>query len=411
MKLDLANLLTIGRAFSNRNFAIYTSGNSVSLVGFWVHRVAAGWLAWQLTGSGFWLGAIAFADLCPVVVLGPIAGALADRFDRRRLAVACQMLSLAQAMVLCVMTAVGSITIEMLFFLTLLVGIFGAMHQPARLSLVPSLVRSEDLSSAVAITSVIFNLARFVGPALSGVIITVAGIAPAFAFNALTYIAAIAALLSLRLLPRETPALPPAGVLVEAAAGIRYAVRHPAIGPLLISSALVSVLARPVFELLPGFAGAVFERGAGGLAALTSAVGLGAIVGGLWLAQRGGIMGLVPIALTSVMLSGFAVAVFAIVGNFWLALAAMSMTGFAIVASGIATQTLIQSSVHDSMRGRVMALWGLIFRGMPALGAVGMGWLSSFVGFGWPVAVGGVFCFLLGLWMFRKRERLIKELE
>jgi len=411
MKVDFANFLSIGRAFSNRNFAIYTSGNSISLVGFWVHRVAVGWLAWQLTGSGFWLGAIAFADLCPVVVLGPIAGALADRIDRRRLAVICQTLSLLQASVLCVLTAIGAITIEMLFFLTLLVGIFGAMHQPARLSLVPALVRPEDLSSAVAITSVIFNLARFVGPALSGVIITTAGIAPAFAFNALTYVASIAALVCLRLLPRAAPETPPAGVFSEAFAGISYAVRHPAIGPLLVAAALVSVLARPVFELLPGFAGAVFERGPGGLAALTAAVGLGAIVGGLWLAQRPGILGLVSIALGSITTSGFTVALFAIAANFWLALAAMTVTGFAIICSGIATQTLIQSSVHDSMRGRVMALWGLIFRGMPALGALGMGWLSGFVGFRWPVAVGGIFCFSLGLWIFRKRERLIKELE
>lgn len=411
MKLEFARFPTIARAFSNRNFAIYTSGNSISLLGFWVHRVAAGWLAWELTGSGFWLGAIAFADLCPVVVLGPIAGALADRFDRRRVSVVCQILSLAQATALCALTAAGSISIEMLFALTLCLGVFGAVHQPARLSLVPSLVRTEDLSSAVAITSVIFNLARFVGPALSGVIITMGGIAPAFAFNALTYLASIAALLSLRLLPRVSAAGPPSGVFAEAAAGIRYAVRHPAIGPLLISSTLVSVLARPVFELLPGFAGAVFQRGPGGLAALTSAVGLGAIAGGLWLAQRGGLKGLVPIALGAVTLSGFTVAVFAVVGNFWLALAAMSVTGFAIVASGIATQTLIQSSVDDSMRGRVLALWGLIFRGVPALGALAMGWLSGFVGFGWPVAAGGIVCFLLGLWMFRRRERLIKELE
>jgi MFS family permease len=412
LKLGVPDFTAIGRAFANRNYAIYAAGNAVSLVGTWVQRVAVGWFAWELTHSGFWLGAVAFADLFPVVVVGPLAGVLADRIQRWKLVLACQIAALAQAGLLFVLAALGAIGVEGLVLLTFALGFIVGVHQPARLSFVPSLVPARDLATAVAISSVIFNLARFVGPAISGLVIVGFGIAPAFLLNALSYLAAIAALLALRLGP-ERPAERRAagGVVREAHAGIRYAFRHPAIARLLSLSLAVSLFARPLLELLPAFADAAFAMGAGGLAALTSAAGLGALAAGLWLAQRGAVAGLSRIALASAFVSGLAAALFAAVPSFALALPAAAAAGFGMVASGISVQTLIQSCVEDAMRGRVLSLWGLIFRGAPALGAFAMGWLSGYVGLAPPPVAGGLLCAALALLAFRWRRRLVALIE
>lgn len=411
MRLPLADFSAIRRAFANRNYAVYAAGNSVSLIGFWVQRVAVGWLAWDLTKSGLWLGAVAFADLAPAVVIGPWAGALADRIERRRILLICQSLLAAQAGVLSVLTVLGLMTVELLFALTLLQGVVIAFNQPARLSLVPDLVRGAELSTALAIGSVIFNLARFIGPAVAGMVISWFGVAPAFAVNAFSYVAMIAALVSLRLPLRVAPPRPARGVAAEVGEGVRYAFTHPAIGPLLLLVLGTSLLARPVFELLPGFAESVFGRGPGGLAVLTAAVGFGAIGAGAWLAQRGRLAGLTGIVLAAVTAAGALVTLFAVTGVFWLATAAMAMAGFALSVFGIGTQTLIQSAVAGHMRGRVMSLWGLIFRGGPALGALAMGWLSGYFGLGWPLAVGGALSAGAGFLAWSRRATLASRFE
>ena len=411
MKARFPGFSAIRGVFSNRNYAIYMSGNSISLVGFWVQRLGVGWLTWELTGSGFWLGFIAFADLFPVVVIGPFAGVLADRVDRRRLMQVCQTLGLLQAAVLALLTAVDAITIEALLGLTLFLGVTTAANQPARLSLVPSLVRPADLSTAVALNAVIFNTARFVGPAVAGVVIAGFGVAWAFAFNAVSYAVLVVVLGFLRLPPRQRPPSGASGVLADIGEGVRYAVRHPAIGPLLLLMTAVSLLARPVFELLPGFVDTVFGLGAGGLAALTSAVGLGAIAGGVWLAQRGTLAGLTRIVLASAAVSGLVLVAFSGTALFWLALAAMAAAGAATVMCSIGIQTLIQTTVAGHMRGRVLSLWGIIIRAGPALGALAMGWSSGYLGLGWPVAAGGALCTLAAAIAWSRRSRLAALLE
>ncbi len=385
------------------------SGNIISLVGLWIQRLAVGWLAWDLTGSGFWVGAVAFGDLFPVVLLGPFGGVLADRLDRRLIVFGCHLLVLAEACVLCALTALGHITIEWLFALTLFRGCVVGVHQPARLALVPALVRDHDVTSAFAINSVTFNLARFVGPAIAGVIIARYGVPHAFAANALSYVAMIVALLCLRLPRQRFENRGRKGVITEIAEGIRYAAAHRAIGPLLLMLLAISFFARPILELLPGFAGAVFERGPAGLSILTSCSGLGAMVGGLWLAQRGRVDGLTEITLASVTLSGISVAAFAATENFAFAVGALTVAAFAMVVVGIGTQTIIQMVVEDGMRGRVLSFLGLILRGGPAIGAIAMGGLSEFVGFGSPLATGGVICLLAGLLALRGRVRLAAQ--
>ena len=275
------------RALRNPNYGLYTAGNAVSLIGTWMQRIAVGWLAWQLTGSGAWLGAIAFADLFPTVLVGPFAGAAADRWDRLRVTKVSQALAMLQAITLFGLTWFDLMTIELLFALTVALGVIAGFNQPARLALIPSLVRREDLSAAVAINSIIFNSARFVGPAVAGLMIVTGGVAAAFAVNALSFVFFLVALARIRL-PAEPPAPPRArsSLFRDVGDGIRYTASHQGIAPMMILLIVVCLCVRPVVELLPGFAAAVFASGAGGLAVLTSTIGAGAVLGGLWLARR-----------------------------------------------------------------------------------------------------------------------------
>lgn len=411
MPYGLADFGAIRSVFENRNFTIYTAGSTVTLVGLWVQRLGVGWLTWEMTYSGFWLGVVAFADLFPAVIVGPFAGVLADRLDRLRLAVNCQILSLLQTLILFALTWSGLIEIVSLVVLTGFLGVVRAVYMPVRLSLVPSLVTADDVPAAVAISSLIFNLARFVGPALAGLVITLWGVAPTFAVYAVTVAALLFALTRLQVARGAAAPQRDGGMLAQIAEGVRYTVGHPAIGPLLLLMLTISLLARPVGELLPGFADEVFARGAGGLAWLTSAVGLGAVAGGVWLAKRGNAAGLLMIALMGGGGCGISLLLFTGTAWFWVAVPAAAIFGGAMVASAIATQTLILRSVEDSVRGRVLSLYGVIFRGGPAIGSLIMGALSAPFGLRWPLAVGGLLCLLATAWLWPRRRRMIVLLE
>lgn len=411
MAYGLADFGAIRSAFGNRNFSIYTAGSVVTLIGQWVQRLGVGWLTWELTHSGFWLGVVAFADLFPAVVVGPFAGVLADRLDRLRLALICQALSLLQTIVLFALTWSGLIEIVSLVALVGFLGVVRAVYMPVRLSLVPSLVRAGDVPAAVAISSLIFNLARFIGPALAGLVITVWGVAPTFALYALTVAALLFALTRLRIEHGAAAKGESRGMLAELGDGVRYTVGHPAIGPLLLLIMTISVLGRPVGELLPGFADVVFARGAGGLAWLTSALGLGAVIGGVWLAKRGRGAGLLMIALFGGVGCAIALLLFTGTTIFWVAVPAAALFGGSMVTSAIATQTLILGVVEDAVRGRVLSLYGVIFRGGPAIGSLIMGALSGPFGLRLPVATAGILCLAATALLWRRRRRMIVMLE
>jgi predicted MFS family arabinose efflux permease len=401
----------VGRALGDRNYRIYVLGNLFSVVGSWVQRVAVGWLTWELTESGVWLGVIAFADLLPTVVIGPFAGAFADRFDRLRLLMIAQSLAFLQALLLCGLTAMGWITIELLLGLTLYLGLVLGFSQPVRLALIPSLVRRENLSAAIAFNSILFNGARFVGPALAGVVIVWGGVAPAFAINALTFVALLLALSRVRVETPTVVGLHPGGILAGIAEGLGYALRHPGIAPALLLLAATALLARPFAELLPGFAADVFDRGVDGLAWLTSATGLGAMAGGMWLAGRRTVAGLTRAMVAHIGVLVVALLVFSATRNFGVAVAALIAAGFAMVVCAVGIQTLMQVAVDGAMRGRVLSLYGLVLRVGMALGALMMGLASAGFGLRLPVAVGAALCAIAGLWAVRRLGRLTAALE
>ncbi len=397
----------IARAFASRNYRIFAAGNAISLIGTWLQRVAVGWLAWQLTHSGTWLGLVAFADLFPTVVLSPWAGALADRRDRVRVIWVSQIISLSQASLLAVLTAFDIITIWSLFGLAILLGIANAVSQPARLALIPSLVERVNLPSAVAINSIIFNGARFIGPALAGFIIAEGSVAHAFAVNAMTYIAFLVALAHLDAI-KGAPGRADRSFLRAMAEGYLYAARHQGIGAMLLLMAVTSLGTRGFIELLPGFADKVFGRGPQALAWMMATVGLGAVLGGLWMVRRPAITGLTSVVFANTLLMTTALVGFTATAQFWIALPCLAVAGFGLVVSGIGAQTLVQSAVDTAMRGRIMALYGMIFRGGPAFGALVMGLFSEQYGLRLPVAAGALLCAVYWLWA-RLRQSIVAE--
>lgn len=398
------------RVFRNRNYRVYTAGNSISLIGTWMQRICVGWLAWQLTHSPSWLGIVAVADLMPTLVLSPLAGLLADRLDRLRLILLTQVLAMAQAGLLALLTYTGVIRIESLFLLTLALGAVNAVNQPARLALIPNLVERASLASAIAVNSLVFNLARFIGPALAGPVVEQGGFALAFALNSATYLAFIAALLRVTLVPDAIRA--PARrreLLSDTVAGYSYALRHPGIGRMIALFAATSFSVRGFIELFPGFADVVF--GQPGPTWLMATLGLGAVAGGLWMVRRPGLHGLTALIIGHTFLVGLAVLGFAATSNYAVALACVFLCGFALVTTGISAQTLIQSAVDPAMRGRVLGFYGMLFRGGPAFNALVLGWLSSLLGMRLAVAAGAAICLSYWFWARLKRDVMAEALE
>jgi MFS family permease len=397
----------------NANYGLYTAGSAISLLGMWMQRIAIGWLTWQLTESGLWLGIVAFADFFPVILVGPIAGAAADRWDRLRVVKISQTISLVQATVLWALTATGHITVGLVVALTAFQGFVVAFNQPARLALVPSLVPPTDFASAVAINSVVFNIARFIGPMLAGLAIVWSGVEAAFAANALSYIVFLAALARIRVAPGETrsPAKPERSLIADLHEGIRYTANHPGIAALLVLLIAIGVGGRPLNELLPGFAAEVFQSGAAGLSIMASAIGCGAILGGVWLGQRAHSAGLTAITLGAALAGALAAIAAIATDRMWVAVPALVVFGFCSSTAGIATQILIQLATNRTMRGRVMGLYGLIFRGAPAIGALGAGIASAHFGLRWPVVLGAMLVIAVWIWAFLIRTRIARSLE
>jgi predicted MFS family arabinose efflux permease len=400
----------LAKAFAHRNYRIYASGNAVSLIGTWMQRVSVGWLAWTLAHSGTWLGVISMAEFFPVVFLSPLAGALADRRDRVGIIRVTQIAGSIEATLLAGLVYADAMTIELLFGLTLLLGVFNAVAQPSRLALIPTLVDRASLPSALAVNAIIFNSARFIGPAVAGIVIAKISVGASFAVNAATYVVFLVAMANLRGLP-ALPVAATQSVLKASAEAYGYASRHPGIAPMLLLFTVTTVGTRGFVELFPGFADHVFGRGPEGLATLTSTVGLGAIFGATWMLFRPAITRLTRLVLANTLVISLAILGFTLTDRFYLALPCVFVAGTAMTITGVGAQTLIQSAVEAGMRGRIMALYGMIFRAGPAVGAVLMGSLSERFGLRLPLAVGALVSCGFWVWARFKQKRIAANLE
>ncbi len=409
-------------ALSNPHYRRYTIGNVCSHFGMWAYRIALQWLTWKLTGSAFWLGVMAAADLLPTVFLAPLAGAITERVNRLGMMKFAIGFATLQSLALAALCLWGEVTIWAVFVLTLSLGLVLAFNHPIRLVIVPNIVGRDALASAVAINSLVFNIARVAGPTIAGGIIAAGGDGAAaailgaglvFAFNAGANAIFVAMLFTVRMRSngRVGPRQPIAAIPGEIKAGFAYAAAHPGLGRMLLILLITALCGRTFIDLFSGFVDRVFGEGAEALGYLMSAVGAGAICAGFWLAQRGQIEGLTRIVLSAILLLSAALVVFATTDHFPLAVFAVFVAGFALTVAGTGEHTLIQAAVDEHMRGRVVSIYGAISRGCPSLGAMIMGAIGDLAGLRWPVAGGAAICMLLWLWAWRQRDALAMALE
>ena len=376
-------------ALTNRNFLIYIGGSLFSLHGVWVYRVALGWLTWQLTYSEFWVGVIAFTQFAPTVILGPAFGVMADRFDRRLAGALVNAGSVVNMLVLAWLASQSTIDIDVLVILSAIQGTLDGAYSPLRMAIVPTLVRDEQRSSAIALGSVAFNLSRFVGPALAGLIIANWGVGPAFAFNGISYVGVIIALALIRLdttARRDRPAKHP---WLELKEGAHYLFTHDFLRLLLFYGAVQCVLGRGSMEMLPAFADAVYAGGATALAALTSAIGAGAILGGIIL-SRGTHWLTIDVLKIGLMIAGGFIVLLGIVDTLPLAMAVVAILGLLLSLCGVGSQILMQTHVDVDYRGRVSSFWSATIFGGTALGGLLIGAVASAWDLQYSVIAAGV---------------------
>lgn len=383
----------IFRALRHRNFRIYLSGLVLSLIGTWMQSTAQAWLVYRLTKSEVLLGTTQFASNVPVLLLGPIAGLVADRFPRHRIVMVTQALFLVQATCLAWLTLTGRVTVELVILMAAVLGTVNAFDVPARQSMLPALVTPEDMLNAISLNSLSFQAARLVGPVLGGFAVAWWGEGICFSLNALSFVAVLAGLSRLRITPAAGVRVhPPA--LESLREGWRYVAGSPRLRGLLLLSAAVNLSIAPLWVLLPVLADGVFGRGAQGVGLLTAGVAVGAIVGMLGLARRGNEQGLRPIILWSSGALGVILCAFAVVPSFWAAWWLMALVGFTYMTQNAATNSAVQTSISEEFRGRVMSTYTMTVVGAMPIGALAAGGLAAHLGAQETIFLGGV-CALL----------------
>lgn len=362
------------------NYRLFMSGLGCFYVTSWMQRVGVGWLAWELSHSHAWVGAIAAADLVPLVVLGPFAGAAADRSDPVRQIRWSQIAMIAQAVALVTVTATGAMTIEMLLGLSLASGLIHPSYTAARQMIVPATVPRSDYPSAITLDSTLYHGSRFIGPVMAAGAISSMGVVAAFVLHVVGCVVFYTQVARMDLVVPTPDRRGQPGVLASIGDGMAYARRHRGIWPLFVMLAAASLFARPLQELLPGFAGGVFDAGPSGLAWLTSSMGVGSLGAGIFLATRGHVRGLATASIASTCALGVATFGFVATPRIGFALAFAVAWGFALTLMGVGIQAQTQMAVADHMRGRVMMIYAIIYRGLPAVGALAIGVIAEHIG-------------------------------
>lgn len=412
MKLP-GGLAAMRRTFSSANYRYYVIGNWASTLGLWVQRVAIGWVTWDLTHSTAWLGAMALAESGPSILFALFAGTLIDRIDYLRLLRITQFCTMLYSISLALCTFTDLMTVWVMFGLTIIRGIIVAFSRPSRMTVVYNLVGRELLPSALGMNSMIFNTSRFIGPAIGGALLVAVGSAWTFTLGAALFGVFSICLRLIHFPPADKSAEPlkHRSILTETWEGLQYIAQHPGIRPQLMLLVVTSVFAKPLTDLLPGFAAEVFDTGPHGLALLLSFHGVGAMMGSLWLASRGGLKGLTAITLITIILMSVGLLGFVATDIFWLACALSGFLGFAFITQSVSNQTLIQSAVDPALRGRVISIYGMIAQGVPSVGAFMMGIAAEHFGLRWPVGVGAALCLAVGVRGWFLRRQLAEALE
>ncbi|HUT55323.1 MAG TPA: MFS transporter [bacterium] len=402
----MAGFRVVLRTLRFRNYRLFFGGQGISLIGTWMQQVAMSWLVYRLTDSELMLGLVSFAGRIPIFLLAPVMGVLADRWDRHRILVFTQSLSMAQAFVLAFLMLTGRIEVWHLIALSLFMGTVNSLDIPARQSFIVDMIEDrEDLGNAIALNSSMVNGARLIGPSIAGLLIAAAGEGTCFLINAVSYVAVLIALLAMKI-EHRAPARGGEKMLGDLKEGARYVFGFPPMRAILLMVSVVSLMGMPYVVLMPVFARDVFHRGPHGLGFLMAAAGAGALGGAIYLAARQGVRGLNRLIVVACLLFGSGLIAFSLSPWFWLSLVVLFLAGFGMMVQLASSNTVLQSLVDDDKRGRLMSFYTMSFMGMAPFGSLLAGGLADLIGAPYTVLFGGGVCVIAAIWFSLKLPAL-----
>jgi MFS family permease len=387
------------RAFRHRNFRLFFAGQLTSLCGTWMQTVAQSWLVYRLTGSATLLGVVGFASQFPIFVFSPVAGAVADSYPRRRSMIVVQTFMMLQAFPLAILTMTHRIQVWHVMVLATLLGVCSAFDIPIRQAFVAEMVGREDLVNAIALNSSMMNGARIIGPAIAGITVSLVGEGWCFLLNGVSYLAVIVGLIFITS-GNAVPGEDHSSRLDAILEGFRYVFRTQPVRALLLLLGLSSLMGMPYSTLMPIFADQILHGGAKGLGLLMGFSGVGALLGAATLAGRRGLRGLSTWVMFACGGFGTSLILFSLSRTFLISMLLLLPVGFSLMVQLASSNTLIQSMVPDRLRGRVMAVYSMMFVGMAPFGALLAGVLANLLGAPWTVAAGGIVC-IAGAIIFR----------
>ena len=394
------------RALRHRNYRLFFGGQTVSLIGTWITRMATSWLVYRLTGSELLLGVVAFAGQIPLLLLAPFGGVLGDRWDRRRILIITQVLSALQSLALAVLALSGRINVTEIIVLQVIQGIINALDTPARQAFVVEMVADPgDLPNAIALNSSMFNASRIVGPTIAGVLIAAVGEGWCFLLDAISYVAVIISLLAMRFVRVERPQSG-SRMLEELRTGVRYVIGFAPVKAILLQVTLVSVMGMPYVVLMPAIAAKVLHGGPHTLGILMTASGAGALVGTVYLAARHTVLGLGKVIVVATMALSAGLIAFSFSNTLLLSAAVLPLVGAGMMLQSAAANTILQTVVDEKLRGRVMAFYTMAVLGTQPLGSLMAGVLADRIGAERTIFVGALFCLAGGAWFALRRKRL-----
>jgi MFS family permease len=398
------------RALQHRNFRLFFGGQSISLIGTWMTRIATSWLVYRLTKSPLMLGTVGFAGQIPTFLLAPFAGVIVDRIDRRSVLIWTQAIAMIQSLLLAVLTLTHHINIMEVLALSILQGSVNAFDMPGRQSFMIEMVEDRaDLSNAIAINSSMVNLARLVGPALAGILIAATNEGWCFAIDGISYIAVIISLLMMCVKP-AAQAESSTSMMEQLREGWSYVANFSPVRTILLLFALLSLMGWPFMVLMPVFAAQVLHGGPHTLGFLMGAVGVGSLTSALLLVVRRSVRGLTSVIPVAAAIFGTGLILFGFSHAVWLSMLMMLFTGFGMMQGTTASNTIIQTLVDGKMRGRVMSFYTMAFVGMAPFGSLLAGALAHAIGAQRTVIFSGVMCVLGSLWFWSQLKTIRKEM-
>ncbi|MCU0473733.1 MAG: MFS transporter [Bacteroidales bacterium] len=383
---------TIFRSLKYRNYRLFFSGQSVSLIGTWMQRIALPWMVYHMTGSAFLLGVVSFAGQIPTFLLSPFAGVITDRFSRYKVLLITQIISLVQASILAILALTGVIEIWHIVFLSILLGCVNTFDVPSRHSFVIEMVeKKEDLGNAIALNSMMFNSARLIGPSIAGLILATAGEGICFLINAVSYIFVIISLIMMSVRPRKIPKRE-SHMFKEIKEGLNYTFGYAPIKHLILLLGIVSLMGSSYQVLMPVFAKEVLHGGSDTFGFLMGAAGLGALLGAVYLASRESLLKLGRIIPAAAALFGAGLIVMSFLKVFPVILVLMVFVGLGLMLQTASSNTILQTITDDDKRGRVMSFYTMAIMGTAPFGSLFAGFLAKYIGTPWTIFVGGLTC-------------------